>query len=110
MSVPSIGVATTREARRQLPPLALIDQLSMTRILPMVCGSLIVNNKIIEILKLLEECGLSRPPCRNFACYLHLVAATGLPAVPIMLHWTFKGDLLQWRRQSGLSSQGVPRG
>src|SRR6218665_2112415 len=78
-----------------LPPLALIDQLSMTRTLPMVCRSLIVNNKIIEISKLLEECGLSRPPCRTFARYLHLVAATGLlSAVPIPLHWTIWDDLL----------------
>src|SRR6218665_3656926 len=79
----------------------------MTRILPMVCGSLIVNNKIIEISKLIEECGLSRPLCRRptFACYLHLVAATGLyrpySAVPTPLHWTFWGDLVQWRRQLG---------
>jgi len=43
---------------------------------------------------LLEECGLSRQPDRTFACYLHLVAATGLlSAVPILLHWTFWGDL-----------------
>src|SRR6218665_167573 len=55
----------------------------MTRILPMVCGSFIVNNKIIEISKLIEERGLFRPPCRRptFACYLHLVDATGLTLV-----------------------------
>jgi len=38
----------------------------------MVCGSLIVNNKMLEISKLLEECGLSQPPYRSFACYFFL--------------------------------------
>src|SRR6218665_2234838 len=50
---------------------------------------------MIEILKVLEECCLSRPPYRTFACYLHLVAATGLlSVVPILLHRTFWGGLV----------------
>jgi len=47
------------------------------------------------MLKVLEECCLSRPPYRTFACYLHLVAATGLlSAVPSPLHLTFRDDLV----------------
>src|SRR6218665_2459753 len=37
----------------------------MTRILPMVCVSLIVNNKMIKLSKLLKEFGLSQPPNRT---------------------------------------------
>src|SRR6218665_2159923 len=80
----------------------------MTTIWPMACGSLIVNNKIIEISKLLEECGLSRPPCSTFARYLPLVAATGLlSAVPIPLHWTFWDDLLFVGRRGALEEEIV---
>jgi len=58
-------------------------------------GSLSVNNKIIKISKLLEECGVSQPPCFTFTGYFYLVAATGLlQAVPIPAHWSFWGDLV----------------
>jgi len=63
----------------------------------MVCGSFTVNSKMIEISKLLEERGLSRPPSRTFSRYIHLIAATDsvlLLAVPVPLHWTFSGRVI----------------